>query len=88
MNKKLLVLLVAAAVSTTACQEDEQVVVKVAEVETVAVVETMGVMNQAGLNKAADTLDVKFRLLTNVVTDKCDPEKQDGLCFEGQYKIS
>jgi len=39
-------------------------------------------VTQQDIDQIAEQLQVNYRLLTNIPTDKCDPTKADGACFE------
>jgi len=44
--------------------------------------------NQADIDNIAQHLDVKYRVVTNVPTDKCDVEVADGACFEVELSFT
>ena len=44
--------------------------------------------NQADLDNIAASLDVNYRVVTNVPTDKCDVEVADGACFEVELSFT
>ena len=43
---------------------------------------------QADIDNIASTLDIKYRVVTNVPTDKCDAKKADGMCFEAELTFT
>jgi len=43
---------------------------------------------QADIDNIAQNLDVKYRVLTNVPTDKCDKDVANGACFEVQLTFT
>jgi len=44
--------------------------------------------NKQDVDDIAETLGVKYRVLTNIPTDKCDKSKADGICFEVQLSFT
>jgi len=42
----------------------------------------------ATLKTLAETLDVKYRIVTNRTDDKCDKNQTDGLCFQAELELN
>lgn len=49
---------------------------------------TLNFATQTDINNIASTLDVKYRLVTNVPNDKCDPEVGKGSCFTVELSLT
>lgn len=45
-------------------------------------------VTQADINTIADNLVVKYRVITNVPSDKCDSKIADGACFESEISFT
>jgi len=86
MNKKLLALLITASTTLMAC---EQASTTNASEETAAHVEAgLNKATQINLDNIASSLNVKYKVLTNIPSDKCDKNKADGLCFEVELSFT
>ena len=49
---------------------------------------SLNIANQADLDRIANELDVNYRLITNVPTEKCNAKVADGACFEVELSLT
>jgi hexosaminidase len=87
MNKKLLALLITASTTLIACGPTEQSNTNIPSVKA-SVGMPLSKATQSDIDDIAATLDVKYKVLTNIPTDKCDKSKADGLCFEAELSFT
>jgi hexosaminidase len=87
MNKKLLALLITASTTLIACGPTQQSNTNKPSVKA-SVGIPLGKATQTDIDDIAATLDVKYKVLTNIPSDKCDKSKADGLCFEAELSFT
>jgi hexosaminidase len=87
MNIKLLALLMIASTALIACEPAQQSNTKT-QSKTESVERVLTEATQTNLDDIATTLDVKYKVITNIPTDKCDKAKADGLCFEVELSLT
>ena len=87
MNKKLLALLITASTTLIACGPTQQSNTNTASVQA-SVAMSLGKATQTDIDDIAATLDVKYKVLTNIPTDKCDKSIADGNCFEVELSFT
>jgi hexosaminidase len=87
MNKKILALLITASTTLIACEpasltsSDNPSATQVAK-------NGLSQITQTDIDDIAVTLDVKYKVLTNIPTDKCDKNIADGFCFEVELSFT
>ena len=86
MNKKLLVMLIGASSILLSCEQATQNVQTSSESEIKPVV--LHTAGQADIDNIAANLDVKYQVVTNIPSQKCDKKIADGLCFEVQLSFT
>jgi len=87
MNKKLLALLITASTTLIACGPTQQSNTNKPSVQA-SVGMSLGKAAQTDIDDIAATLDVKYKVLTNIPTDKCDKSIADGKCFEVELSFT
>ena len=85
MNKKLLSLLIAASTTLIACEPTSKISTPQANI---AGEYSVNKVTQTNLDDIANNLDVNYRLITNIPTDKCDKKISDGACFEVELSFT
>ncbi|MFT5757456.1 MAG: hexosaminidase [Alteromonadaceae bacterium] len=80
MNKKLLVMLIGASSVLLACEQAQQNVQSTTEKTMQQVILHQAV--QADVDNIAANLDIKYQVVTNIPSQKCDKNIENGLCFE------
>ena len=50
--------------------------------------QSLNTISQADIDTLAGSLDVKYRLVTNIPTDKCNQDVSDGACFEVELSFT
>ncbi len=90
MRKKLLTVVIATMISVVGCSQDEQPSKLTQKNAQLNVVKTINLVNakQEDLNNIADHLDIRYRLITNIPSDKCDKNIADGYCFEVELSLT
>jgi len=81
MNKKLLALLITASTTMMACGPATTPSTS-SKPLVVSEVRGLSVATQTNIDDIAATLDVKYEVITNIPTSKCDKSIADGNCFE------
>ncbi|WP_448211860.1 family 20 glycosylhydrolase [Colwellia sp. MEBiC06753] len=61
---------------------------KVSQASAVENLQALKPATQQDIAQIANELDVSYRLVTNVPTDKCDQEKAEGACFEVELSFT
>jgi len=79
MNKKMLALTIAASLSLLGCEQAPKPAVDTGEKINLQAIYSV---TQNDIDKIAQNLDVNYRVVTNIPTDKCDSKVADGACFE------
>ena len=79
MNKKLLCLAIAASLTLLGCEKSPDPAVDSGERINLQAIYSV---TQSDIDKIAQQLDVNYRVVTNIPTDKCDSKIADGACFE------
>jgi hexosaminidase len=85
MNKKILALTIIASLALVGCEKPTQSVIDSDEKINLKAVYPV---TQNDINDIAKNLDVNYRVVTNVPTDKCDSEVVDGVCFEVELNLT
>ncbi len=85
MTKKILALTIAASLSLIGCEQASQ-----PKVETVVQQKSiiMHSANQKDIDNIAENLQINYRVVTNIASDKCDQNLVDGSCFEVELKFT
>lgn len=86
MNKKLLSLFFTVGVFLAGCEKASEQPATVAA--SAQVIDKLHQASQSDLDELANELSVKFTLISNAVTDKCEKAKTDGLCFEATISLT
>jgi len=87
MNKKLLALLITSSLALVGCEQSSQIEsVKQSNIQESEI--SLVPAKQKDIDNLASKLEVKFELLTNQPSGKCDKEKSDGLCYEGKFSFT
>ncbi|MDO6447114.1 family 20 glycosylhydrolase [Colwellia sp. 1_MG-2023] len=86
MNKKLLCILFSAGIFTIGCEKAPQSPVTSAQSKSVE--QGLHKVRQSDIDELAQELDISFTLISNAVTEKCDKNKTDGLCFEASITLT
>nr|WP_019026346.1 family 20 glycosylhydrolase [Colwellia piezophila] len=79
MNKKMLALTIIASLSLLGCDKAPKPAVDTGERINLQAIYSV---TQNDIDKIAQQLDVNYRVVTNIPTDKCDSKIADGACFE------
>jgi hexosaminidase len=85
MNKKILALIIAASLSLVGCDKAPQPAVDTGEKIKLQAIYSV---NQHDINNIAKNLDVNYRVVTNVPSDKCDSKVAGGACFEVELSFT
>ena len=87
MNKNLLALLITTNITFMGCEPSSQ---SSENSQTVAASQERGLSlaTQVNIDDIAEILDVKYEVLTNIPTNKCDKSIADGNCFEVELKFT
>jgi hexosaminidase len=89
MNRQLLVLLLATSINLFGCDKTTTDSPNSdGQAKQGSLINNLVKITQTNLDDIAATLDVKYKVLTNIPTDKCDKSKVDGLCFEAQLSFT
>lgn len=85
MNKKILALTIAASISLVGCDKSPQPAVDTGEKINLQAIYSV---TQHDIDNIAQNLDVNYRVVTNVPTDKCDSKVANGACFEVELSFT
>ena len=85
MNKKILALTIAASLSLLGCEKYAEPAVDTGEKINLQAIYSV---TQNDINKIAQNLEVNYRVVTNIPTDKCDSKIADGACFEVELSFT
>jgi len=85
MNKKILALTVAASLSLVGCEKSPQPAIDTGERINLQAIYSV---TQQDIDNIAQDLDVNYRVVTNIPTDKCDSKVADGACFEVELSFT
>jgi len=85
MNKKILALTIAASLSLAGCEKSPQPAIDTGEKITLQAIYSV---SQQDIDNIAENLDVNYRVVTNIPTDKCDSKIADGACFEVELSFT
>ncbi|MCJ8294223.1 MAG: carbohydate-binding domain-containing protein [Colwellia sp.] len=85
MTKKILALTIAASLSLIGCGQASQ-----PKMEAVVQQDVMFMHSatQKDIDNIADNLQINYRVVTNIASDKCDQNIVDGTCFEVEVKLT
>jgi hexosaminidase len=86
MNRKLLALLITATSTLIACGQKPDSMTDALPV--IATHNSPVSATQIDIDKIAETLNVKYKVLTNIPSDKCDINIADGNCFEVELSFT
>jgi len=79
MNKKMLALTIAASLTLLGCEKTPKPAIDTGEKINLQAIYSV---TQNDINTIAENLDVNYRVITNIPSDKCDSKVADGACFE------
>nr|WP_232300013.1 family 20 glycosylhydrolase [Colwellia sp. MT41] len=79
MNKTVLALTIAASLSLLGCEKSPAPAVDTGEKINLQAIYSV---SQGDIDKIAQHLQVSYRVVTNIASDKCDSKVADGACFE------
>lgn len=92
MNKRTISTLMSASVLSvslsfllTGCGQEN---ISSAKEESRLVASTLTAATQKDIDSIAANLDINYRLVTNVPSEKCDEKKSDGACFEVELSLT
>jgi hexosaminidase len=85
MNKKVLALTIAASLSLFGCEKSPQPAIDTGEKINLQAIYSV---TQSDIDTIAQSLDVNYRVVTNIPTDKCDSKVADGACFEVELNFT
>lgn len=85
MNKKILALTIAASLSLVGCDKSPQPAIDTGERINLQAIYSV---TQGDIDSIAKNLDVNYRVVTNIPSDKCDSETADGACFEVELSFT
>ena len=79
MNKKILAITIAASLSLIGCEQAPERAIDTGEKINLQAIYSV---TQDDIDSIAKNLDVNYRVVTNILSDKCDSKIADGKCFE------
>ncbi len=85
MNKNILALTIAASLSLVGCGKPAQSIIETDEQISLQAIYSV---TQQDINDIAKNLDVNYRVVTNIPTDKCDSKIVEGVCFEVELSLT
>ena len=85
MNKIKWAFTIAASLSLLGCEKRPEPAVDTGEKINLQAIYSV---TQHDIDKIAQNLDVKYRVVTNIPTDKCDSKIADGACFEVELSFT
>jgi hexosaminidase len=85
MKKIKWVFTIAASISLIGCEKSPEPVVDAGEKINL---EAIYSVTQYDIDKIAQNLDVNYRVVTNIPSDKCDSNIADGACFEAELTFT
>jgi hexosaminidase len=85
MKKKILALNIDASLAQVCCGKLTQSIIDDDEKINLKAIYSV---TQKDINDIAKHLDVNYRVVTNIPTDKCDSEVVDGVCFEVELNLT
>ncbi len=85
MNKKILALTIAASLSLVGCEKSPQQSIDKEEKINLQAIYSV---TQQDINNIAESLDVNYRVVTNIPSEKCDSKVADGACFEVELSFT
>lgn len=85
MNKIKWAFTIAASLSLLGCEKYPEPAVDTGEKINLQAIYSV---TQNDINKIAKNLDVNYRVVTNIPTDKCDSKIADGACFEVELSFT
>lgn len=85
MNKIKWAFTIAASLSLLGCEKLPEPAVDTGEKINLQAIYSV---TQHDIDKIAQNLDVKYRVVTNIPTDKCDSKIADGACFEVELSFT
>jgi hexosaminidase len=85
MTKTILALTITTALSLIGCEQASQPTVEpVVQQNSI----NMHAANQQDIDNIAENLEINYRVITNISSDKCDQNIVDGNCFEVELKLT
>jgi len=85
INKKILALTIAASLSLIGCDKSPQPAIDTGEKINLQAIYSV---TQQDVDNIAQGLDVNYRVVTNIPSDKCDSKVADGACFEVELSFT
>jgi hexosaminidase len=85
MNQKVLALTIAASFTLLGCEQPSNQQQTSTSIEQSKLISSAG---QADIDKIAKSMDVNYRVITNVLSDKCDANIEKGTCFEAELSFT
>ncbi len=85
MNNKILALTIAATIYLVGCEQSINSSIDNDEKINLQAIHSI---TQKDINDIAKNLDVNYRVVTNIPTDKCDSKIADGVCFEVELSFT
>jgi len=85
MNKKILALTIAASISLIGCDNSPKPAIDTGEKINLQAIYSV---TQKDIDNIAQDLDVNYRVVTNIPSDKCDSKVADGACFEVELSFT
>ena len=85
MNKKILALTIAASLSLLGCEKSPAPAVDTGEKINLQAIYSVA---QSDIDNIAQHLEVNYRVVTNIPSDKCDSKVADGACFEVELSFT
>ena len=85
MKKKILALTIAASLALVGCGKPTQSII---DNDDQINLKAVYPVTQNDIDDLAKNLDVNYRVVTNIPTDKCDSKVVDGVCFEVELNLT
>ncbi|MCP4321889.1 MAG: family 20 glycosylhydrolase [Alteromonadales bacterium] len=85
MRKKILALTIAVSLSLIGCEQASQPKMKSAVQQNSIILHAA---NQQDIDNIAENLEVNYRVITNISSDKCNQKIVGGNCFEVELKLT
>jgi hexosaminidase len=89
MNRQLLVLFLATSINLIGCDKTtSHSAVNNGQINQGSSNNNLTKATQKNVDDIAATLEIKYKVLSNIPTEKCDKSKADGLCFEAELSFT
>ncbi|KGJ90440.1 family 20 glycosylhydrolase [Colwellia psychrerythraea] len=85
LNKKMLALTIVASLTLLGCEKSPKPAIDTGEKINLQAIYSV---TQNDIDNIAKNLDVNYRVITNIPSDKCDSKVADGACFEVQLTFT